>query len=157
MNTSEAATVLRCDNLLASARGLTETQSKKLVLFIPKTGITHIDLKFGRSSHHPFLIFALGAAFVPIGIYGIIDFFIRPAGLRYEMAMAAFGLIGGSLIFDTLKKRFFFEVHHSKKISRLVFTKNANLKDILEFCVQATKVHSYFITDKTEQGAAANP
>jgi len=157
MNTSENSPALRYDNILASSRGLTETQSKKVVLFIPKSDIARIDLKFGRSSHRPLLTLILGAIFVPIGLYGIIDFFLRPAGLRYEMGMAAFGLIGGSLIFDTLKKRYFFEVCHSKGISRLVFTKKADLQSILEFCAKATDVHGYQMANKTEQDAAANP
>jgi hypothetical protein len=149
MSPSENPAVQRYDNLLASARGLTETHGKKVVLFIPKADITRIDLRFGRSGHRPLLTFLLGAILVPIGIYGVVDLFLRPAGLRYEMAMAAFGLIGGSLIFDTLKQRYFLEVSHGGEISRLIFSKNAAQGQVREFCARATETHGYAITDQT--------
>jgi hypothetical protein len=157
MATSESMSVLKCDNLLASSRGLTETYSKKVVLFVPAAEIDHVILKFGHTSHRPILTMILGLIFVPIGIYGLFDLFIRPAGLRYEMGMVAFGLIGGSLIFDTLKKRYFLEVHQMKSTSRLVFSRNATLESILDFCANIEATYHYKVTNATEQDAAANP
>jgi len=148
---SQNATVQRYDNLLASARGLTETHGKKVVLFIPKADITRIDLRFGRSGHRPLLTLLLGTILVPIGVYGVVDLFLRPAGLRYEMAMAAFGLIGGSLIFDTLKQRYFLEVFHGRETSRLIFSGNATQEQVRAFCARAAETHGYAITDQTPE------
>jgi hypothetical protein len=63
--------------------------------------------------------------------------------------MAAFGVVGGSMIFDTLKQRFFLEVQKKKDVSRLVLSKNAKKKDFQDFCQQLRSIYRYDITDAT--------
>ena len=94
----------------------------------------------------------LGGSLALVGIAGIILFFVTPAAFRYELAMVFFGVIGGSIFFDTLKKRYFFEVEGSKGMNRLVFTKKAQKSDIDNFCNHVRTTYKYQINDEAERG-----
>jgi hypothetical protein len=88
-----------------------------------------------------------------VGIAGIILFFVTPAGFRYELGMIFFGAIGGSIIFDTLKERYFFEVEGSKGMNRLVFTKKVQKSDLDKFCSDVRTAYKYQISDETDRRA----
>ena len=139
--------ILRCDNLAVSARGITETDRNKVVVFVPSEEIDHVELRFGRSAHHPLASLAMGAAFVAAGLWGLVHLMVAPAGFRYEAAAAALGMIGGAIVFDVLKQRYFFEIHRRNGIRRAVFSKNAEMQKIQEFCRQIMAVHKYQIRD----------
>jgi hypothetical protein len=124
MQTSEEKPVLKCDNIVLSSRGIAETHGKKIVIFVPPNEINRIILKFGRSDHRPMLTMSIGIILGLVGVFGLVEFFVAMRGYRYELGMVAFGIIGASLIFDTLKERFFLEIETKKGIQRLVFSKN---------------------------------
>ena len=138
--------VLRCDNILVSPRGITENTGKKVVIFIPADDIERITVNFGRSDHRPIISISIGTVFALVGVFGLVEFFVAMRGYRYELGMVAFGLIGGSLIFDALKQRFFFEVYKMKGICRLVFSKHAQKTDIQDFCKKVRTIYKYDIT-----------
>ncbi|CAN5828501.1 hypothetical protein BH09VER1_BH09VER1_42200 [soil metagenome] len=141
--TSEGS--LRYDNLGASARGLAEIHRDKIVLFARAADIDQVLLKFGHSSHRPILTSALGLLFIPIGAYGLIECLFSPAGFRYEIGLIALGIIGGSLIYDTLKKRYFLEVHHRKEISRLICSRHATRQGVTDFVARIEAAYQYKI------------
>lgn len=147
MDAPENSLSLKYDNLGASARGLAEIHRNKIVLFARASQIDSIFLKFGHSSHRPILTLVLGLIFLPIGLYGLIECLFAPAGFRYEIGLIAIGIIGGSLIHDTLKKRFFLEVHHRKEISRLICSRHATRDGITDFVAQIEKAYQYKITN----------
>jgi hypothetical protein len=89
----------------------------------------------------------LGIIFALMGIYGLAEFILAPRGFRYEMGMVFFGFVGGVLIFDAIKKRYFLEVHKSKGDCRLIFSKDAQLTDIQDFCKKIRTIHQYKITE----------
>jgi hypothetical protein len=105
---------LRCDNILVTPRGIAETCGKKVMIFVPAAEVERITLKYGRSDHRPVFSLSVGLIFALIGVWGLIEFIIATRGYRYELGMVAFGIIGGSLISDTLKQRYFLEVQSSK-------------------------------------------
>jgi hypothetical protein len=144
--------VLRCDNIVMAPRGIAETHGRKLALFVPTTDINRMRLKYGRSEHSPMVSMVLGGSLALVGIAGIILFFVKPSGFRYELGMAFFGVIGGSIVFDTLKVRYFLEVEGNKGISRLVFSKKAQKSEIDNFCNQVRTTYKYEITDEAERG-----
>ena len=83
-----------------------------------------------------------------VGLFGLIEFvFINMRGYRYEIGMMLFGAIGGSIIFDTLKERYFLEIDSKAGPRRLVFSKQVQRKDIDEFCNKVGTVYNYQITD----------
>jgi hypothetical protein len=139
--------ILRCDNILVSPRGIAETSGRKVVVFVPTEDIERITLKYGRSDHRPLLTLTIGVAFAIVGIIGLVEFIIATRGYRYELGMVAFGLIGGSLIFDTLKQRFFLEVQSKNDTRRLVLSKHANKNGLQEFCVNVRNTYKYDIID----------
>jgi hypothetical protein len=139
--------VLRCDNILVSPRGIAETAGKKVVFFIPTNDIERIVVNFGRSDHRPIISISIGAVLALVGIFGLVEFFIATRGYRYELGMVAFGLIGSSLIFDALKKRYFLEVYKKKGTCRLVLSKHAKKTDIQDFCQKVRSIYKYDITD----------
>jgi predicted RNA-binding Zn-ribbon protein involved in translation (DUF1610 family) len=106
--------ILKYDNILVSSRGKAETHAKKVVIFVPAVEIDRITLKYGRSDHRPILTMSIGTALTLFGVFGLIELAEAPRGIRYELGMGAFGLVGGSMIFDTLKRRLFFEVQKRK-------------------------------------------
>ena len=136
MPSTEEKPVLKCDHILVSARGMFEMHGQKIIIFAPAAEIDRVTLKFGRSDHRPILSLAIGIILSVIGIYGVTELFLATRGYRYELAMIVLGAIGGSMIFDTLKQRYFLEVESKKGSHRLVFSKEAQLKDIQEFCNQ---------------------
>jgi hypothetical protein len=147
MQTTEDKPILKCNNIVVSSRGIAETDAKKIMIFVPAVEIDRLTLKFGRSDHRPVLTMSVGIVLGLIGVFGLAEFIIAPRGFRYELGMVAFGLIGGSMIFDTLKKRYFFEVQKKKGTSRLVLSKNAQRKDIQDFCDKVRSIYKYEITD----------
>jgi hypothetical protein len=111
---SDDKPILKYDNILISSRGMAETHAKKVVIFVPAAEVDRVTLKYGRSDHRPILTMSIGIVLALFGIFGLIELAEAPGGIRYELAMVAFGLVGGSMIFNTLKQRFFFEVQKRK-------------------------------------------
>jgi len=129
-------------------RGITETHGKKILLFVPAPEISRLTLKFGRSDHCPVVSLAIGVLLSVLGIYGLVKLISAPRGFRYELGMITLGVIGGSMIFDTLKQRYFLEVTKPNGVSRLVFSKQTQLNDIREFCRQVGTTYNYAITEE---------
>jgi hypothetical protein len=138
---------LRYDNILVTPRGIAETSGKKVVIFVPAADIEQITLKHGRSDHRPIFSISVGAIFVLIGVFGLVEFFIATRGYRYELAMMVFGAIGATLIYDALKQGYFFEVQCAKNSRRLVLSKHAQKNDIETFCQDIRKIYGYDITN----------
>jgi hypothetical protein len=147
MQPTEQNRNLKCANILVTPRGLAEIDGKKVVLFVPSAEVDHIILRFGRADHRPAISMFLGIIFALMGIYGLAEFILAPRGFRYEMGMVFFGFVGGVLIFDAIKKRYFLEVHKSKGDCRLIFSKDAQLTDIQDFCKKIRTIHQYKITE----------
>jgi hypothetical protein len=143
--------VLKCDNIVMAPRGIAETYGRKLGVFVPAAEINRITLKYGKSEHRPMVSLVLGGSLALIGIAGIVLFCITPAGFRYELAMLFFGVIGGSIVFDTMKVRYFLEVEGSKGINRLVFSKNAKKDEIDRFCNNVRTSYKYHVSDETDK------
>jgi len=143
----EVQPILKCDNIRVSPRGISEVQANREVVFVPVSEIDRLILRFGRSDHRPVVTLAIGLVLSVAGIFGLYQFTVAPAGLRYELGLTAMGVIGASLIFDTLKQRFFFEVHKKRGVRRLVLTKEARKEELQDFCNQVRSVYKYEITD----------
>jgi len=148
MDEPENTPSLKYDNLGASTRGLAEIHRNKIVLFARANQIESIFLKFGHSSHRPVLSSIVGIIFLPIGLYGLVECLFAPAGFRYEIGLIALGIIGGSLIHDTLKKRFYLEVHHRSEVSRLICSRHATREGITDFVAKIQAAYQYKITNK---------
>jgi hypothetical protein len=153
MESSEQKPVLRYDNVVISADGMTEAHGRKMIIFVPAADIERVTLKFGRPEHNPFVSLTIGIIMVLVGIAGLALFFIGHKANRYYLGLVAFGFIGGSLIFDTLKQRYFLEVQTKKGSRRLVFSKDAQRSDIEDLCAKARAAYSYQI-DAAVQNAS---
>jgi hypothetical protein len=142
----KANQTLKFDNIVVSARGIAETSGKKVVIFVPSADIERITVNYGRSDQRPIVSISIGIAFVIVGAFGLAEFVLAPRGYRYELAMVAFGLIGGSLIHDAVKQRYFLEVYNKKGTRRLVLTKHARKNSVKEFCNNVRTIYKYEIT-----------
>ena len=149
MKSLEAKETLKCDNIVVSPRGIAEISGKKIVVFVPATEIERITVKHGRSDHRPVLSLSIGIIFILVGSYGLVELILATRGYRYELGMVAFGIIGGSLIYDALKERYFLEVNGSKDTHRLVFSKQVQKSDIHDFCIKIRTSYNYDVTDAT--------
>jgi len=138
---------LKYDTILASDRGITETHKGKVVLFVPAADMEGITLKFGRTGHNPIVSIFMGIVLGVIGIFGLVLTILNPARLRYALGMIALGVIGGSILFDSVKKRYFLEIYKRKDFCRLVFSKQAQLKDIRDFCDKVRETFKYPIKE----------
>ena len=147
MPSNDEKVTLKYDNVVVTPRGMAETYGKKIVIFVPATEIDRVTLKFGRSDHRPIFSMTLGIVFALIGIFGIVEFFLAMGGYRYELGMVAFGIIGGSMIFDTLKERYFLEIDKKTGLCRLVFSKEAKKDEVVEFCNKVRTTYNYQIND----------
>jgi len=147
MQPTEENQSLRCDNIVVTPRGIAETCGKKIMIFVPATEVERITLKYGRSDHRPVFSLSVGVIFALVGVFGLIEFIIATRGYRYELGMVAFGIIGGSLIYDALKQRYFLEVQSSKGTRRLVLSKKAQISDIRTFCQSVRTIYKYDITE----------
>lgn len=148
METEQSLPVLKCKNVVVSSRGLAEVDGKKLVLFVPASDVDHIVLKFGKSEHRPLVSLLIGTVLGLVGVAGLMELILAPSGLRYELGMIFFGVVGGSIIFDGLKARHFFEVHKTKGNTRLVFSKETPLSEIQDFCGKVRGTYKYKITEE---------
>src|SRR5580692_5705573 len=111
MPPTEEKPVLKYDNIVVSTRGMAEVHGKKVVIFVPAAEIDRVTLKFGRAEHNPMASLCIGGVLALVGIYGLIVFITGKKGNRYDLGLMALGIIGGSLIFDTLKQRYFLEIN----------------------------------------------
>lgn len=152
MASTEEKPVLRYDNIVISPNGMAEAHGRKVVIFVPAVDIESVTLKFGRPEHRPLLSIIIGAILVLVGIFGLIDFFFGKKANRYVLGLVAFGIIGGSLIFDAFKQRYFLEIKTKKDSRRLVFSKEAARSDIADLCNKARTVYQYQITDAVKNG-----
>jgi len=149
MESATEKPVLKCENMVVSMRGFTETDGKKVVIFVPANEIDRIILKFGRPEHRPLVSLTIGIICALIGLFGLLEIFWATRVWRYEIGMMVLGVIGVSLIFDTLKQRYFLEVHKKNGTSRLVFSRKAQ-KDALEnFCREVKTVYRVDIANDT--------
>ena len=150
METSSQADkeVLKYDSIVVSPRGIAETSGKKVVVFVPAGDIERITLNYGRSDHRPIVSMSIGIVLAIVGVCGLIEFIIAPRGYRYEVGMMTFGAIGGSLIHDALKQRFYFEVSNKKGTRRLILSKHAKRGDIEDFCNKIRSIYKYEIADE---------
>ena len=142
--------ILSYDTIVVSPRGITEAHGRRAVLFVPAAEIDGIALKFGRSDHRPIFSMTVGVVLLAVGVFGLVEIFLAPKGYRYELGMIAFGAIGGSLIFDTMKQRYFLEVRSRQGPIRLVFSKQAQRKEIQDFCAKVEAVYRHQIADDSE-------
>src|SRR5271170_778684 len=109
MQPTDAAPILKCHNIVVSPRGLAEGDGKRAVLFVPAAEVDRIVLKFGNAEHRPMVSLLIGGALALLGLAGLVELIIAPRGWRYELGTIFFGLIGGSLVFDATKRRYFLE------------------------------------------------
>jgi hypothetical protein len=147
MQSANEKPVLKCDNIIVSSRGITEADGRKVIVFVPANEIERITLKFGRSEHRPIVSLSIGIIFALIGLFGLVEIFWATRGWRYEIGMMLLGAIGGSIIFDTLKQRYFLEVNKKSGITRLVFSKAAQKVEIQDFCGKVGTIYKYEVTD----------
>jgi hypothetical protein len=147
MQPPEANQNLRCDNIVLTPRGIAETCGKKVVIFVPAAEIERLTLKYGRSDHRPIFSLSVGVLFALIGVLGLIELIIATSGFRYEVGMVALGIIGGSLIYDALKQRYFLEVHSPKGTRKLVLSKHVQKSDIQNFCHSVRTNYKYDLTE----------
>jgi hypothetical protein len=151
MQFADEKVALKCDNIIVSSRGITEADGNKVIVFVPVNEIERITLKFGRSEHRPIISLAIGIIFALIGLFGLFEIIWATRGWRYEIGMMLLGAIGGSLIFDTLKQRFFLEVHKKVGVSRLVFSKNAKKDAIENFCKEVKAIYKFDFAEQLAQ------
>ena len=147
MEAEQPLPVLKCKNIVASPRGLAEAAGRKAVVFVPAAEIDHIVLKYGKAEHRPIVSLSIGVILCLVGLAGLVELIIAPRGLRYELGMMVFGVVGGSLVFDGLKERHFLEVHKTKGTSRLIFPKETSLAEIKDFCEKVRATYKYKITE----------
>ena len=153
MQATENLPVLRCDNVLVSARGITEAHGNKVMIFVPAAEIERMTLRLGRSDYHPIVTLTIGIVLSVLGVVGLVGLVVAPVLFRYELGLALFLMLGGSLIFDGLKVRYFLEVYVKRGTRRVVFSKNARRKDIQDFCEKVAAVYKHQIVDATQGNA----
>ena len=147
MPPGDATPVLKCHNIVVSLRGLAEGDGKKAMLFVPFAEVDRIVLKFGNPEHRPIISLLIGGVLALVGLAGLVELIIAPRGLRYESGMVFFGLIGGSLVFDATKQRYFLEIHKTKGTARLVFSRQASRQEVQDFCAKVRGAYKYNITE----------
>jgi hypothetical protein len=150
MPSTDEQTTLKYDTIAVTPRGMAETHGKKIVLFVPAGEINRITLKFGRAEHRPAVSLTIGILLGLVGIWGLIGCFNPAKENRYYLGLIALGIFGGSIIFDTLKKRYFLEVDKKNDMCRLVFSKKAKKSEIDDFCNKVRTAYKYEITDAAQ-------
>ena len=149
MKPPEDKPTLTCENIVVAPRGIMEVQSKKIINLVPTSEIDRLTLKFGRSSLHPVLAIITGGTLSLVGVFGVAALIMAPREYSVELALVLLGMIGGFMLAEALKTRFFLDVEQKKGFCRLVFSKHAELKDIREFCEQVKTVYRYKIADES--------
>lgn len=147
MQPTDAAPILKCHNIFVSPRELAEGDGKRAVLFVPAAEVDRIVLKFGNAEYRPMVSLLIGGALALLGLAGLVELIIAPRGWRYELGMIFFGLIGGSLVFDATKRRYFLEIHKAKGVCRLVFTRQASRQEVQDFCEKIRGEYKYNINE----------
>jgi hypothetical protein len=133
-------------NITASEKGLSEFNGGRRIIFIPKKQIQSIEFKSGSLAERPLaqaifgllLLTALGFA----GIYLLIENSVY--GLRWGLGFLLFGGLGGFMLYEALRKGYFFQVTSSNDSRKLVVKGKIRKEDLSEFINGAGKLGYFF-------------
>ena len=140
-----------------SERGVGEYEDNRYTLFIPRSKIQTIELKFGSPAEYPLTQCVAGSLLSPLVILGIVLTAINGfAMIRWNLSMMFFGGLGVWLLWEALRKRHFLLVRTPDDSRKVVFRGRAQ-KEELFAVLQFAKDLNYVIcnTSQAEDDAAA--
>jgi hypothetical protein len=109
-------------NIEISERGLSEFNSGKRAVFIPKEQICKIETRFGSAAERPGLQLAAGALLAGMGVAGIAMIAASGMrGVRWGYGFIFFGCMGAWLLYETFISCHYLLVTCQSEIRKLVF------------------------------------
>jgi hypothetical protein len=109
-------------NIEISAKGLSEFDGNRRVIFIPKEEIQTIETGFGSSAERPLLQLIAGLLLVGLGLVGVAMIMASGMrGFRWGVGFLVFGGLGAWILYEAVKKSHFLRVICVKDTPKLVF------------------------------------
>src|SRR5436853_1274209 len=133
----------KCGNVIASDRGIIETDQGRQVQLVPQKTITNITLRFGCPARRPILEMVMGGALGAIGGFGGFNLCTNFKAWRYDIGLIALGCLGASMIYDVTKKAFYLRVATESDYFKITFSKNVQRAEVEAFCAEIQKRWNY--------------
>jgi hypothetical protein len=136
----------QCQNVIASARGLVETDHGKQVQFIPRETITDVSLYYGCAAHRPVLETIFGCLLLVVGVFGLWN--LLAAGTwSYDLALMGLGVLGSSMLLDVFRNYYFLRITTETTHFKIKFETRARADEIESFCERLADRWHYRVND----------
>jgi len=104
--------------------------------------VRRVSLHHGIQAQHPMLLLAVGftlVAFLAWPILRLLDFLEHGGSISsYDFYVGALALLGGWLVYDTIKKGWFLELELERGTTKLAFDRGAEPEGLKEFVRRAS-------------------
>lgn len=152
--------MMRLGNILVSDDGISELMENRPVMNIARDDIVSAKLDFVSGAQRPLVSLIAGLVFISIGFYPLIrladiavDFFshglVPVAAMKvfvYLIMFALFfGLLGGYLLHQALKKKWCIVIVGRARNEKAVLSGDVTSEDLLKFIQSAKEVHGIAI------------
>jgi hypothetical protein len=125
------ADYIECENILVSERGVFEVQAGKQIDGVTRRDIEAIRVGYASAANRPILEGIIGAALSVLGIKGILLCYVSLKGLLHYVILIVLGVIGASMLWDVLKRRYVLYVRaRTGRTHKLSFSVGAYPADI---------------------------
>ena len=141
-----------CGDVLASDRGIIETEMEKQMQIVPRESIKHIALRYGSPSHRPTLEFIVGLALTGVGVYDLGRITTTGKFSRWDIGILTIGLIGASLIYSVARKCHYLYITTASTHFKVRFSPDTSLSEIKVFCAKVERRWEYEMSYENVSG-----
>jgi hypothetical protein len=132
-----------------SDEGLAEMDRNRRNVFVPRDKILEVNLSYGLGSERPLVGVIFGIILLIVGLWPlrILYSVLTEGGTFYieTMAAAGFLLVGGWLIYFSLKKRLHFMIRTERDRRKILFHGKLSREDLMELLRAAENDFGYSI------------
>jgi hypothetical protein len=142
---SDLTEFLECGDVVASDRGIIETEAGKQMQFVPREDIRSIVLRYGCAAHRPLVELIVGIALSVLGLADLYRIATSWKISRYDLGAVAFGAVGAYMIYTVARKYHYLHIKTASNHFNIRFARTATPDKIKSFCGQIEKRWGYNI------------
>jgi hypothetical protein len=131
---SDAPEFFKCSDVIASDRGIIETEAGRQMQLVPRESIRSITLRYGSAAHRPVLEMIAGMALTSASVFDLSRIVVTGKWSRYDIGILVFGLIGGYMIYSVARKTHYLHIITDSTHFKIRFSPNATKEEIKLFC-----------------------
>lgn len=145
---SDLAEFLKCGDVVASDRGVIETEAGRQMQFVPRNDIKGIVVRYGCAAHRPLVELVIGIALSALGLYDLCGVATSAKISRYDLGAIVLGGIGAYMVYTVARKYHYLQVKTASTHFNIRFARSAPRAEIESFCKEIEKRWGYHIVSE---------